>query len=179
MEFWPLKTLSEVPGVLLGLQLSLTPNMGVHLGVWGFIPSHSLDSLHSREHVMWLPGLLLGPQPRNLLALVASQMLGLRQRMCSRYVLSWSGVPTIMWNLGTQTSPICASNMYSHYVTFSTLGKFEDQSLCHILHPGQIWGPITVSHYPNCKFEDQSLCHVLQITILRTGKRKATLKIIS
>jgi hypothetical protein len=25
-----------------------TPNMGVHLGVWGFIPSHSL---HSRKHV--------------------------------------------------------------------------------------------------------------------------------
>jgi len=84
MEFWPLKTLSEVPGVLLGLQLSPTPNMGVHLGVWGFIPSHSLDSLHSREHVMWLPGLLLGPQPRNLLALVASQMLGLRHWACDQ-----------------------------------------------------------------------------------------------
>jgi hypothetical protein len=78
MEFWPLKTLSEVLGLLLGLQLSPTPDMGVHLGVWGFTPSHSLDSLHSREHVMWLPGLLLGPQPCNLLALVASQMLGLR-----------------------------------------------------------------------------------------------------
>jgi hypothetical protein len=75
MEFWPLKTLSEVSGVLLGLQLSPTPNMGVHLG---FTPSHSLDFLHSREHVMWLSGLLLGPQPLNLLALVASQMLGLR-----------------------------------------------------------------------------------------------------
>jgi hypothetical protein len=62
----------------------------------------------------------------------------LRARICSRYVLSWSGVPAIRWNLGTQTSPICASNLYSHYVTFSTLGKFEDLSLCHILHPGQI-----------------------------------------
>jgi hypothetical protein len=61
MEFWPLKTLSEVAGVLLGLQLPPTPNVGVHLGVWGFIPSHSLDFLHSREHVMWLPGLFLGP----------------------------------------------------------------------------------------------------------------------
>jgi hypothetical protein len=30
------------------------------------------------KHVMWLPGLCLGPQPRNPLALVASQMLGLR-----------------------------------------------------------------------------------------------------
>jgi len=82
MEFWPLKTLSEVSGVLLGLQLSPTPNMGVHLGVWGFTPSHSLHFLHSREHVMWLSGLLLGPQPLNLLALVASQMLGLRQTLC-------------------------------------------------------------------------------------------------
>jgi hypothetical protein len=58
MEFWPLKTLSEVSGVLLGLQLSPTPNVGVHLGVWGFTPSHSL---HSWEHVIWLPGLLIGP----------------------------------------------------------------------------------------------------------------------
>jgi hypothetical protein len=73
----------------LGLQLSPTPNMGVHLGVWGFIPSHSLDSLHSREHVMWLSGLLLGPQPRNLLALVASQMLGLRQFRDNFETLTW------------------------------------------------------------------------------------------
>jgi len=70
MEFRPLKTLSEVLGILLGLQLSPTPNMGIHLGVWGFTPSHSL---HSREHVIWLPGLLIGPQPCNPLALVASQ----------------------------------------------------------------------------------------------------------
>jgi hypothetical protein len=35
---------------------------GVHLGVWGFIPSHSL---HCREHVKCFPTLLLGPQPCN------------------------------------------------------------------------------------------------------------------
>jgi hypothetical protein len=68
MEFWPLKTLSEVSGVLLGLQLSPTPNMGVHLGELNPKPS-----LHSREHVIWLPGLLISPQPCNPLALVASQ----------------------------------------------------------------------------------------------------------
>ncbi len=73
MEFWPLKTLSEVSGVLLGLQLSPTLNMGVHLGVWGFTPSHSL---HSREHVIWLPDLLIGLQPCNPLAFVASQGQG-------------------------------------------------------------------------------------------------------
>jgi hypothetical protein len=37
--------------------------MGVHLGVRGFIPSHSLHSLHSQEHVTWLPASLLA---RNL-----------------------------------------------------------------------------------------------------------------
>ncbi len=39
-----------------------TPTMGVHLRVWGFIPSHSL---HSWEHVMWFSGLFLGSQPCN------------------------------------------------------------------------------------------------------------------
>jgi hypothetical protein len=94
MEFWPLKTLSEVSGVLLGLQLSPTPNMGVHLGVWGFTPSHSL---HSREHVMWLSSLLLGPQPLNLLALVASQMLGLWHY---KYYKTWINCKKILlWGL--------------------------------------------------------------------------------
>ncbi len=37
---------------------TLTPNMGVPLGVWGFMPSHSLQS---REHVKWLPGVLSWP----------------------------------------------------------------------------------------------------------------------
>jgi hypothetical protein len=35
-------------------------HMGVNLGVWRFIPSHSL---HSQEHVKWLSGLPLGPPP--------------------------------------------------------------------------------------------------------------------
>jgi len=33
-----------------------TPKVGAHLGVWRFIPSHSL---HSYEHEIWLPGSLL------------------------------------------------------------------------------------------------------------------------
>jgi hypothetical protein len=94
MEFWPLKTLSEVLGVLLGLQLSPTPNMGVHLGVWGFAPSHSLHSLHSREHVVWLSGLLLGPQPLNFLALAASQILRLRQFGCELLIYMASRLVT-------------------------------------------------------------------------------------
>ncbi len=36
--------------------------MGVHLGVWRFIPSHSF---HSWEYVMWFTGLPLGSQPYN------------------------------------------------------------------------------------------------------------------
>ncbi len=55
-----------------------TPTMGVHLGVWGFIPSHSLHSLHSWEHVMWLMGLPFCSQPCNPFVLVASPRLGLR-----------------------------------------------------------------------------------------------------
>ncbi len=61
-----------------------TPTMGVHLGVWGFIPSHFL---HFREHVMWLPGLPLGPQPCNPLALVASSRLGLQHCTCNEIFL--------------------------------------------------------------------------------------------
>jgi hypothetical protein len=40
-----------------------TPIMEVHLGMWGFIASHSLHFLHSWEHVTWLLSLLLGSQP--------------------------------------------------------------------------------------------------------------------
>jgi hypothetical protein len=58
-----------------------TPTMGVHLRVWGFIPSHSLHYLHSREHVMWLLSLPIGPQPCNPLALVASPRLGLQHHL--------------------------------------------------------------------------------------------------
>jgi hypothetical protein len=94
MEFWPLKTLSEVSWVLSGLQLSPTPNMGVHLGVWGNEPSHSLDSLHSREHVMWLPGLLLGPQPpclgRKPNARVATLSPTRRRGQCPHWHLEFS-----------------------------------------------------------------------------------------
>jgi hypothetical protein len=52
-EFWPLQSRFEDSGV----HGTPTPTMGVHLGVWGFIPSHSL---HSWKHVRWLPGLPLG-----------------------------------------------------------------------------------------------------------------------
>jgi hypothetical protein len=35
-----------------------TPKVGAHLGMWGFIPSHSP---HSQEHEMWFPTFTLGP----------------------------------------------------------------------------------------------------------------------
>jgi hypothetical protein len=48
IEFWKFRNPFGIPIL----------TMGVHLGVWGFIRSHYL---HSREHVMWLLGLSLGP----------------------------------------------------------------------------------------------------------------------
>ncbi len=71
-----------------------TPNMGVHLGVWRFIPSHSL---HSRK--LWnAPGSLTGPVTLQPLALVASPRLGLRQvyHMCSSYAMFQSPPPPII-----------------------------------------------------------------------------------
>jgi hypothetical protein len=38
-----------------------TPKVGVHLGVWRFIPSHSPALPHSREHEMLFPSFILGP----------------------------------------------------------------------------------------------------------------------
>jgi hypothetical protein len=107
--------------------------MGVHLGVWGLIPSHSLHSLHSREHVMWLPGLLLGPQPRNPLALVASQMLGLRHflrtwikmrgflastKICGFYLFSLALLSWIQYNVFFHMVWSCKS---AHYLWFQNL----------------------------------------------------------
>ncbi len=52
------------------------PKMGVHLGMWGFTPSHSFALLGA-----WIvtPGLPSWPAPLQALALVASLRLGLRQ----------------------------------------------------------------------------------------------------
>jgi hypothetical protein len=47
-----------------------SPTMGVHLGMWRFIPSHSL---HSRKHVMWFLGLSLGLQPCKPLSRLQAQ----------------------------------------------------------------------------------------------------------
>jgi len=52
-----------------------TPNMGVHLGVWGFIPSHSF-ALPGHENTTI--GLSLGSHPCKPFALVASPRLRLR-----------------------------------------------------------------------------------------------------
>jgi hypothetical protein len=54
--FWPLQLPIEIQESIG----TSTPKMGVHLGVWRFIRSHSL---HSWEHVMWLLGLPVGSQP--------------------------------------------------------------------------------------------------------------------
>jgi hypothetical protein len=49
---------------------TLVPKVGVPLGVWGFIPSHSFA----------LPGFLSWPSPLQALALVTSPRLGLRHK---------------------------------------------------------------------------------------------------
>jgi hypothetical protein len=51
------------------------PNMGVHLGMWGFFPSHSF-ALSRHENVT--PGLSLGSHPYKPFALVVSSRLGSR-----------------------------------------------------------------------------------------------------
>jgi hypothetical protein len=63
---------------LLKIQESIgspTPKMGVHLGVWGFIPSHSLTLSKTWnvifEHHFW-------PAPLQTLVLVTSPKLGLQ-----------------------------------------------------------------------------------------------------
>jgi hypothetical protein len=40
--------------------VTLIPKMGVHLGVWVFILSHSPTLSTSREHELWLPSFTLG-----------------------------------------------------------------------------------------------------------------------
>jgi len=55
-----------------------TSKMGVHLGVWGFIPSHSFALPRAWDVT---PGLPSWPATLQALALVASLRLGLRQIM--------------------------------------------------------------------------------------------------
>jgi hypothetical protein len=56
-----------------------TPKMGVHLGVWGFIPSHSFALLGAWDVTPMLPS---WPTTLQALALVASWRLRLQQPLC-------------------------------------------------------------------------------------------------
>jgi hypothetical protein len=55
---------------------TLTPNMRVHLGVWGFFPSHSFALLGHKNATLRLS---LGPYPCKPFTLVMSPRLRLRQ----------------------------------------------------------------------------------------------------
>jgi hypothetical protein len=55
---------------------TLMPKVGVHLGVWGFIPSHSPTFLRAWNVI---PGLHSGPTPLQALVLIMNPRLGLRQ----------------------------------------------------------------------------------------------------
>jgi len=66
-----------------------TPKVGAHLGVWGFIPSHS-PTLSGAWNV--IPRLPSWPTPLQALALVASPKLGLQHL---HYVGSLLGTPRL------------------------------------------------------------------------------------
>ncbi len=53
---------------------TLIPKMGVHLGMWGFIPSHSLTLPRAQNVTL---GIHLWPTPLQALALVTNLRLGL------------------------------------------------------------------------------------------------------
>jgi hypothetical protein len=88
------------------------------LGVWGFIPSHSL---HSQEHVMWFPSVLLGPQPCNPLALVASPRLGLWHARCMKgCAIRWKALLRLHFKEGRgwKTLAPCLSKYIESQGTF-------------------------------------------------------------
>jgi hypothetical protein len=63
-----------------------TPIVGAHLGVWGFILSHSL-TLPKAWNVT--PMLHSWPTPLPTFALVANPRLGLWQKKCNKFVVNW------------------------------------------------------------------------------------------
>jgi hypothetical protein len=70
-----------------------TPKMGTHLGVWRFIPSHSLTLLGAWNVT---PNFVLGPHPCKLAPLVASPRLGLQQHFKKQNVCMHGH--SIFWN---------------------------------------------------------------------------------
>jgi hypothetical protein len=72
---------------------TLTPKMGTHLGVWRFIPSHSLTLLGAWNVT---PNFVLGPHPCKLAPLVASPRLGLQQHFKKQSVCMHGH--SIFWN---------------------------------------------------------------------------------
>jgi hypothetical protein len=72
MGFDPLQSLSEDSRI----HLIPIPKVGTHLGVWKFIPSHSLTFLEAWNVT---PGLHTWPAPLQALSLVVSPRLGLQQ----------------------------------------------------------------------------------------------------
>jgi hypothetical protein len=66
-----------------------TPKVGAHLGVWGFISSHS--PTHPRAWNV-TPEFHFWPTPLQALAMVASPRLGLQQKMCEKKLCFWNEV---------------------------------------------------------------------------------------
>jgi len=103
-----------------------TPKMGVHLGVWRFIPSHSFAFPGAWDVTLGLPSC---PATLQALALVASPRLGLRHLFsCTLNAFAYAqnsiaNVPIlyISWII------ICANCIFSLYVFLSTHAKDDDE----------------------------------------------------
>ncbi len=72
-----------------------TPNMGVHMGVWGFFPSHFF-ALPGHENAT--PGLSLGSHPCKPFALAVSPRLGSRQGIILVIDCPWEPYKSIIEN---------------------------------------------------------------------------------
>ncbi len=87
---------------------TLTPKVRTHLGVWGFIPSHSPTLLGGWNVILKLPS---WPTPLQALALVASLRLRLQHPKCGgsfphTFLHSWEHE---MWLLGSFVARTFAS----------------------------------------------------------------------
>ncbi len=91
-----------------------TPKMGVHLGVWGFIPSHSFALSGAWDLT---PGLPSWPATLQAITSVVSPKLGLRHH--SRFQNSFNG----NWWLRTFSSKLAATCLIN-----SSIAGWEDQS---------------------------------------------------
>jgi hypothetical protein len=101
---------------------TLTPKVGVHLGMWGFIPSHSLTLLGAWDMTPEIP---FWPAPLQGFALIVSPRLGLQYRsMISLKELDL--VNEVIKHLRSETSKYIKVDPYVHpNWIFNTIYKYN------------------------------------------------------